>query len=91
MSAEYVVTCDALQLERGERFVILPASLVSVERGDLCLFNLEGYEIVGRWYPATDGLPWIQLSNIRVELGPSLNWRIVGRVIPVDAARVCLN
>lgn len=90
MSA-YSVTCDALEMPRGTQFYTLPPSLAPIKRGDLCLFNLEGHSIVGRWYPGD--LPWIQLPGIRVEIGPNLNWRIVGVVVAIDqeTAFTCLN
>jgi hypothetical protein len=80
---EYVVTCDALEIPRGSYFVTLP---IPVNRGDLALFEICDFMLVGRWYPSPDGVDWIQLPGLRIELAgeAKASFQIVGAVAPVE-------
>jgi hypothetical protein len=78
---EYMINWDVLELPRGALFMTLP---IPVGRGDLALFDLEGWLIPGRWYPGTGEPDSIRLPGLRIEIGESLRWKIIGRVVPVD-------
>jgi hypothetical protein len=74
---EYVVSCGVLELPKGSFFTVFPGA--EVLPGQLCLFDLEGHEIVGRRY--CDGE--IRLPGHRI-LTDGVSCRVVGPVVPVE-------
>jgi hypothetical protein len=52
----YTVIGDGLELERGEKFKVNPGP---VKSGQLCLFNVNGLLILGRYFGVAGVCSWI--------------------------------
>jgi len=85
----YVVASSALELDRGSHFTTLP---IAVRPGDLCLFSIGDFLIVGRHYPDVNGSDWIIIPGYLIRITGKTPVRIVGLVLPCPTgAAVCLN
>ncbi len=86
MGAEYTVTADCLELERGTSFYVFPAP---VRPGQLVLFEVEGRKGVGR-YLSVDGHEFFLLPGQLIDVA-HCQFRILGVVVVADAKKICLN
>jgi hypothetical protein len=80
---EYIVSCDVLEMERGESFTVLPGP---VSPGQLVLVETHGYLIPGRW----DGIDQLELPHLILDLSAA-EYRVIGPVILMDDVYNCLN
>jgi hypothetical protein len=77
----YCVTSDKCELPRGAHFTTLP---LPAAFGDLCLFDVDGLAVIGRWCPNYAGSDWILVPGHRIRLTGKVLVRIVGLIIPAE-------
>jgi hypothetical protein len=83
--SKYRVTSDQCELPKGSVVYIVPGE---VQPGQLAMFELRGdpeFLLTGRWFPNVAGHNWIvQPGRLVCDTG-SIQIRILGAVIPLEA------
>lgn len=77
----YTVTTDDTELYRGCRFTVTRRPIT---RGNLCLIEINGHLVVGRWFGDLVGCDWVLQWRRWIRISRADRVRIIGAIDAKD-------